>query len=214
MVIVFDLDDTLYPEMEFVRSAYRTIARRYGRGLLPAMLAAADPREAFDSTGLPVSDVIGLYRNHNPDIRLPWMSLYVLSCLARTGHTLGLVTDGRSVTQRHKIEALGLARFISPDLIMISEEVGEEKVSGRAFRSIMNRTEGRGAYVYVGDNPAKDFIAPNRLGWTTVGFRRGGNGENITQADPADFPEENRPSVEMENLGELLRFVDFYEFKN
>lgn len=214
MVIVFDLDDTLYPEMEFVRSAYRAIARRYGRGLLPAMLSAANPREAFDSTGLPAAEVIGLYRNHVPDIRLPWMSLYVLSRLARAGHTLGLVTDGRSITQRHKIEALELARFISPDLIMISEEVGEEKTSGRAFRSIMNRTEDGGPYVYVGDNPAKDFIAPNRLGWTTIGFRRGGNGENITQADPADFPEENRPSIEIENLGELLGLVDFCRLIN
>ena len=81
MVVIFDLDDTLYPEMEFVRSAYRVVARRYGSQLLPPMLAAPTPREAFDSTGLPIEEVLELYRSHRPDIRLPWQSLYVMSVL-------------------------------------------------------------------------------------------------------------------------------------
>ncbi|MDE5988443.1 MAG: HAD family hydrolase [Duncaniella sp.] len=208
MVIVFDLDDTLFPEMEFVRSAYRAIARRYGAGLLPAMMSAASPREAFDSTGLPVEDLLGLYRTHVPDIRLPWMSLYVLSCLSRAGHVLGLVTDGRSVTQRHKIEALGLSRFMRPDLIMVSEEIGSGKLSGDAFRIIMGRTVGEGPYVYIGDNPEKDFVAPNALGWLTVGYGRGGNGENIFSYDSLSQPEENRPAFEIGNLPELFEIVN------
>lgn len=209
MVVIFDLDDTLCPEMEFVRSAYRAVARRYGAYLLPPMLAAPTPREAFDSTGLPIGAVLELYRSHRPDIRLPWQSLYVMSALAAQGHILGLVTDGRSLTQRHKIEALGLARFMRPDLVLISEEVGSEKLSGEAFRLIMERTGGNGPYLYVGDNPKKDFVAPNRLGWLTVGYRRGGNGENISPYDTASVAEENRPLVEIDNLCELIGLVNF-----
>ena len=29
-------------------------------------------------------------------------------------------------------------------------------------------------FVYVGDNPAKDFVAPNAMGWTTIMIRRPG----------------------------------------
>lgn len=209
MVIVFDLDDTLYPEMEFVRSAYRAIARRYGAALLSSMMVARGPREAFDSTGLPIGEVLGIYRTHIPDIRLPAMSLYVLSALKRAGHTLGLVTDGRSVTQRHKIDALGLVRFVRGDLIMISEEIGSTKVSGEAFRIIMERTGGEGPYVYVGDNPEKDFVAPNSLGWMTVMFCRGGNGENIFNPDISVVPLQNCPHFEIENMGELLNIENF-----
>lgn len=213
MVVIFDLDDTLYPEMEFVRSAYRAVARRYGSHLLPPMLAAPTPREAFDSTGLPIGELLELYRSHRPDIRLPWQSLYVLHGLARSGHVLGLVTDGRSLTQRHKIEALGLARFMHLDLMIISEEIGAEKLSGEAFRIIMERTSGNGPYVYVGDNPEKDFVAPNRLGWLTVGYRRGGNGENISPYDADSVAEESRPLVEIDNLCELIELVNFGKLK-
>ena len=213
MVVIFDLDDTLYPEMEFVRSAYRAVARRYGSHLLGPMLAALTPREAFDSTGLPIGEVLELYRGHEPDIRLPWQSLYVLHGLACSGHVLGLVTDGRSLTQRHKIEALGLARFMRLDLMLISEEIGAEKLSGEAFRIIMERTGGNGPYVYVGDNPEKDFVAPNRLGWLTVGYKRGGNGENISPYDADSVAEENRPFVEIDNLCELIGLVNFGKLK-
>ena len=93
--------------------------------------------------------------------------------------------------------------------MLISEEVGSEKLLGEAFRLIMDRTGEKGPYVYVGDNPKKDFVAPNRLGWLTVGYKRGGNGENISPYDTASVPEENRPLVEVDNLCELIGLVNF-----
>lgn len=168
MLIAFDLDDTLVPEMDFVRSAYREIARRHGWHMLPAMMTARTPAEAFDSTGLPIGEALEIYRTHTPDIRLPWQSLYTLESLRLQGHTLALVTDGRSVTQRHKIEALGLSRWIRPDDIYISEEWGSGKADGSALADLMRRHPGETQCVYVGDNPEKDIEAPRRLGWKTV----------------------------------------------
>ena len=55
MTVVFDLDDTLYAEMEFVRSAYRAIARRYGLHLLDPMMRGSLPPGGFYSSGLAVS---------------------------------------------------------------------------------------------------------------------------------------------------------------
>lgn len=206
MVFVFDLDDTLFAEMEFVRSAYRDIARRYGGGLLAGMLDAPSPREAFDSTGLPIGELLPIYRNHFPDIRLPWQSLYTLAALRNRGEQLGLITDGRSVTQRNKINALGLNRFVADEMIFISEEVGAEKLSGRSFDAVMTLCgDSDGShYVYVGDNPQKDFLPGNRLGWQTVCLLGGAAGENIFDQNLTDVPAENRPSRVIYSLTDLL----------
>lgn len=206
MVFVFDLDDTLFAEMEFVRSAYRAIASRYGSNLLAGMLDAPSPREAFDSTGLPIGELLPIYRNHFPDIRLPWQSLYTLAALRNRGERLGLITDGRSVTQRNKINALGLNRFVADELIFISEEVGAEKLSGRSFEAVMTLCgDSDGShYVYVGDNPQKDFQPGNRLGWQTVCLLGCAAGENIFDQNLRDIPAENRPSRVIYSLTDLL----------
>lgn len=209
MVVVFDLDDTLFAEMEYVRSAYREISRRYGWPYLDMMLSAGSPREAFDTTGLPVDLQLEIYRTHRPDISLPWQSLYTLATLRNRGCTLGIVTDGRSITQRHKIEALGLDRFVRPDMFFISEEVGADKISGEPFARIMSKFGKSERYIYIGDNPAKDFVAPKRMGWLTVCLLGGAEGNNLFSQDFSSFPKENLPEMKIGYLTELLGIVDF-----
>ena len=209
MVVMFDLDDTLFPEMEFVRSSYRTIARRYGHGLLDGMMQSGSPREAFDSTGLPVKELIEIYRTHYPDIRLPWQSLYTLSVLKNRGIRLGLITDGLSFTQRNKIRALGLDRFMDSELVFISEEIGADKLSEVAFRRTMDVCGADEKYIYVGDNPQKDFLIANRFDWVTVCLIDGTRGENIYSQDFGFFPSENCPEKCIGILTELLNFDDF-----
>lgn len=210
MTVIFDLDDTLYPEMDYVRSAYREIAGRFGLGLLPAMLSAETPAAAFDSTGLDISEILELYRCHKPHLRLPVMTLYVLDSLCRKGCRIGLITDGRSLTQRNKIEALGLDRFVRPELVMISEEVGSDKLSGEAVRLIETVDSEETKYVYVGDNPKKDFYAPNQNGWLTVLLKGGGNGENIHENECAGISGEYMPEMIITNISEVLSVVDDY----
>lgn len=206
MLIAFDLDDTLFPEMEYVRSAYRAIARRYGRELLPAMMSACTPAEAFDSTGLPIDELLGIYREHIPDIRLPWDSLYLLASLRNAGHTFAVVTDGRSVTQRHKFEALGLGRFVDADrALMISEEVGESKTGGKAFRLLEERYGSETPKIYVGDNPAKDFRTPGMMGWTTVCLLD--KGENIHLQDFEGADAYDLPDIKIHSLYELTSLI-------
>lgn len=205
MVIVFDLDDTLYQEMEYVRSAYRAIARRFGAHYLPLMLSAATPAEAFDATGLDVKTELEIYRNHIPDITLPWSSLYTLSALKNMGHTLALITDGRAVTQRHKIEALGLERFINSDMIYISEIFGEGKITGGAMKDIMKRYPDE-KYIYVGDNPEKDFVRGNEYGWITVALKAGE--DNIFKQDFEKSGNDFRPKIVVRNIIELLQIVN------
>jgi putative hydrolase of the HAD superfamily len=53
-------------------------------------------------------------------------------------------------------------------------------------------------YVYVADNEAKDFVAPNARGWLTVKVAREG-GEYLRAA----APDGGKAQVEIGSLGEL-----------
>jgi len=176
--VVFDLDDTLYPELSFLQSAYRAIAAeltsRYGLpDLYPQMLAWWQQGEnvferliATHHLPLTVSDLLSQYRHHEPHISLSAEVQETLTELAETA-VLGLITDGRSVTQHNKIKALGLSAWMAPADMLISEETGYEKPSEAPYRHFMTRYPSC-TYYYIADNPQKDFVAPNRLGWTTI----------------------------------------------
>lgn len=180
-VVVFDLDDTLYSESDYVRSGFdhigEMVRRLYGkpfRGLLEAAWQAGVPDavgHALQEAGLPgqlKDHLVQAYRYHQPKLSLlPGATELLQRCRSRNC-PLFLVTDGRSVTQRLKIEALGLDGWF--DGVYISEEIGHGKPDPFAFQAIAQATT-CGPWVYVADNPAKDFVAPHQLGWTTIGVR-------------------------------------------
>ncbi len=210
MVVAFDLDDTLYQEMEYVRSAYRAIAAKFGARYLSVMMSAPTPSAAFDATGLDVGAELDIYRNHFPDITLPWNSLYTLTLLKNKGHSLALITDGRASTQCNKIAALGLERFICRDMIYVSGDFGESKITGGAMRDIMRKCPGE-KYLYVGDNPEKDFIRGNELGWTTVALKA--KTDNVHPQNFESVAPGYLPSAVIRNITELIEIVNRLNYK-
>ena len=179
--MVLDLDDTLFDEREYVHSGLRAVGRLvrslYGPEIPENLVGsyesgAADPLgELLGELALPASikaQLLAEYRNHIPVISLKPGVTALLHCARSTGAGLAVITDGRSVTQRQKLAALGLLNAF--DYIGISEEVGVSKPDPRAFLQVMGMFPGR-SYCYIGDNPAKDFIAPKSLGWLTIGVR-------------------------------------------
>jgi len=95
------------------------------------------------------------------------------------------LTDGYLPPQRLKVEALGLnGRF---DPIVFTEELGREswKPSPVGFMLIERvcKAQPRNC-LYIGDNPAKDFVAPRARGWRTIRVRRPGT-EHSAIAAPA-----------------------------
>lgn len=201
MVIAFDLDDTLYHEMDYVHSAYRAIADKFGRKYYQLMMAAPTPADAFDATGIMIEELLHIYRHHFPDITLPMSSLYTLAALKKMGHTLALITDGRTSTQYNKIVALGLDRLISPDMIYVSEKFGQEKITGGAMRDIMAKRPGC-RYMYVGDNLVKDFVRGNEMGWVTVCLKA--SSVNIFPQNFENIDSQFLPKKVICNLYELL----------
>ncbi len=173
-VICFDLDDTLYKEIDYLKSAYREIAKSVGHpeaaGLMLDWYQAGENafKKLIETYGLKVgiADLLKIYREHYPDIHLDKGVKEFLVGLKGDGTKLGLISDGRSLTQRNKIRALGLEGFF--DIEIISEEFGSEKPCPRNYQAVMEKFPERKKFVYVGDNTAKDFVAPNQLGWRTV----------------------------------------------
>ena len=213
-VVVFDLDDTLYKEQDYLRSAYHAIAApiesRYGlEGIFDRMLRWwQEGKNVFqhliDAYGLDmtVDDLLTVYRSHVPAIWLDEETKHLLDYLHQIA-VIGLITDGRSLTQRHKIEALGLSVYMDEEDILISEETGFEKPSEVPYRHFMARYPSC-TYYYIGDNPAKDFVAPDRLGWTSICLLD--DGRNI---HPQDFHHltEGQTLCEVTHISEIENII-------
>ncbi len=217
-VIVFDLDDTLYHEMDYLRSAYKEIATAISETtgtsaseILKVMLVAyADGDNAFQvardlfATKLSVEDMLTMYRNHRPDISLIRDTQVCLDRLKDHHVLMGLITDGRSIQQRNKIEVLGLYSYMAQEDILVSEEVGYEKPDDRLYLHFMHRYPNLN-YCYIGDNISKDFVTPNKLGWDTVCILD--QGENI-HSQKVNLPDEYLPKKRISQMTEILRYYD------
>ncbi|MGY8915085.1 MAG: HAD family hydrolase [Flavobacteriales bacterium] len=182
-IIVFDLDDTLYNEIEFLKSAYMNIAQELDKenwqGLYVHMLSLYRNRlDVFDFIEqryrVPKENLLSAYRDHKPNIKLFNGALETLQRIKKNNGKIGLITDGRKKTQTNKIKALGLQPYL--DCTVISEEIGTEKPHLNNYKH-MEETFGKGSYHYIADNVKKDFLTPNAIGWNTIGLID--NGLNI-----------------------------------
>lgn len=209
-VVCFDLDDTLYKEIDYLTSAYGEIAASVGHPeLLPQMVKwYKEGEDVFQKTNLflgidtPVADYLDIYRNHFPAVSLSDGVEDTLDELKHRGITLGIITDGRSVGQRNKIKALNLNRWFDDENIIVSEEFGSEKTDVKNFKYFEQKYPEH-SFVYVGDNPKKDFIVPNHLGWQSVMLKDDGRNIHKQEAVPMD----NLPQITITNIEELLDFI-------
>ena len=135
-----------------------------------------------------IGHLVEMYRNHQPDIQLFEGVLEVFDTIKSKNGKIGIITDGRSKTQRAKLESLGVLNYL--DKIIISEEIGSEKPSSANFEAIGNALIGA-EYYYIADNLKKDFLAPNTLGWKSVALID--NGRNIHFESHKFMTPENQP---------------------
>ena len=184
--IVFDLDDTLYKERDYVYSGFRYLTTKVANGeekIFHSMCNEFDrggdafgKLNALINNPVPKEKLLELYRNHMPDISLPFESKRVLDILKENDIKIGLITDGRSISQRNKINKLGLTNYFVNENIIISEEFGFSKPDIEPYKYFMGRYPDSN-FIYIGDNTQKDFIAPKLLGWLSIGLVD--NGKNI-----------------------------------
>jgi putative hydrolase of the HAD superfamily len=203
LVIVCDLDDTLYLERDYVASGFKAVGvwaeaqlslTEFGHVAWKLFEAGRRDR-IFDialqelgvreDRGL-IQQMVAIYRGHKPAIALRDDVHDFLG----GGYGLGglaIITDGYREAQENKIAALRLDELgFSP--IIVTDVWGRDywKPHPRAFRFIADGFDSKSVrFVYIADNAAKDFLAPNQLGWTTVQISRP-CGLHATQPPTAD----------------------------
>ena len=174
--VIFDLDDTLYSERDYVRSGFDAIEKEIGVSAAALRKAFKEGKPAIDTVldSLNKMDVkdecVSIYRNHIPTIKPYDGVLEMIKTLKDKGIFVGIITDGRPKGQRAKLDVLKLP----VDKVIITDELGGEcfrKPCDIAFRMMQKYANVDFAQmVYVGDNITKDFIAPNQLGMQSVWF--------------------------------------------
>jgi putative hydrolase of the HAD superfamily len=117
--------------------------------------------------------MVAIYRTHTPSIELLPDARDALKDL-KAVCPIAVITDGPVVSQSRKAEALGIDSIASP--VILTELMGSDyrKPHPRAFEQIA-RDFGSRTFVYIADNPLKDFKAPRNLGWKTIRIRRHGS---------------------------------------
>lgn len=178
--VIFDLDDTLYSEKQYIRSGYKKIADYLGRTVAEERLWSyfEAGKQAIDEYIAEIhqeekkNECLRVYRNQMPDITLYEGVAEMIENLKSRGIKVGIITDGRPEGQRNKLIALGLDKMI--DDIIITDELGGiqfRKPCDIAFRIMQTRWKlPYEQIVYVGDNINKDFQAPQQLGLKYIWF--------------------------------------------
>lgn len=176
--VIFDLDDTLYPEKDYVRSGYQKIAAYFGQQDLEKQMwdvflkggKAID--EVFQKAGLSEhkEKALYIYREQVPDIELYSGVREMLERLS-IHKKIGIITDGRPRGQRAKLKVLN----IRADKVIITDELGGieyRKPNKKAFEIMREYFDvPYEEMIYIGDNLKKDFIAPEELGMRCIWFQ-------------------------------------------
>ena len=215
--VIFDLDDTLISEKEYVRSGFRQVAINISDEYKLDMnevykllldIFEEDSKNVFNRAlnKLNISyeieyikKLIDIYRGHKPDIKLYDDAKYILDILYKKGIKLGIITDGYKITQRKKLEALNIDNYF--ECIVVTDELGREfwKPHSRPYEIMKDKLNlDYDEMVYVGDNLSKDFVTANKLGMKTVFINRI---EGVYSEIEID--EEYLASLEVTNLRKL-----------
>jgi putative hydrolase of the HAD superfamily len=202
--VLFDLDDTLYPEIEFARGGFRAAAELLGsetgrepEALMARMLDIVEREgrgRVFDQVlaGLGMASpelvdrLVEAYQTHDPQLGLFPDVEPTFARLRTAGLRLGVITDGLAAVQRRKLEALDLDDAV--ELTLLTDELGpgRAKPSPAPFELAAERLGlPPDEMAYVGNDPAKDFAGANAIGMTTIQVREP---SAWSPAEPADDP--------------------------
>ena len=180
-VFIFDLDDTLYSEKEYIKSGFSALANAYPgikdfasrlwNAFLNGEKKPIDYVLAQEGLLLEKEKCLEIYRSHTPSIHFYPGVEEMIDKIKKT-KKIAIITDGRPYSQKAKLFALGL----SNELAIITDELGGicfRKPCEKAFTLIKDHfpTVPYDRMAYVGDNLTKDFIAPDKLGMVTIYFQ-------------------------------------------
>lgn len=195
-LVIFDLDDTLYQEYDYVDQAFRSVAEvlfqklqergqdtpnvnnihRYMRELLEANGRGKIFDDICEKLGIQTSikELVEVYRATKPVLHLYPDAEQLFYYLEGHHIKTGLITDGCSQVQHAKIEALQLDRKC--DVVLATDDLGADeagksisKPNPCVYQWVLERANCKPEHaIYIGDNPNKDFIGAKALGMKTA----------------------------------------------
>lgn len=224
-IVLFDLDDTLYPELSFVKSGYKAVSehlvKKYPIEDDPGAVYEKLYRLFTEDSGLvfnrllcgydiafeeeDIKELVKLYREHKPSIELYPDALACLFKLKDMGCELGIISDGYHISQKNKLEALFPGKMNLFGRVILTDELGREycKPDDRSF--IMMKEFFKADWtdmIYVGDNPRKDFYIGNNYPILTIRLKK----EGTVYAD-SEYLEGIREKLSIGELSQLPESV-------
>lgn len=217
--VIFDLDDTLYPERSYVLSGFQAVAKWVESTLAIPAAKTAHELETMYTQGIRghtfglwleqqgvdgqrdelVRQMVAAYREHEPKLT-PFDGIAkLLNDLGRQCK-LGLITDGYLAVQQRKWQSLPFSRAFHA--VVFSDTFGRQhwKPSHVPFEAALRKLQvAPETALYVGDNPAKDFLGARQLGMKTIRFRPSG-GEHALAEPESSL---HAPDTTVENVQDL-----------
>jgi putative hydrolase of the HAD superfamily len=219
--VLFDLDDTLYPQATWLSGAWDAVvaaaelddAHAHAlREALREICAEGSDRGAIIDRALArvgrsdiaVAPLLAAFRGHAPSRLVPYPGVADALDALHAHVAIGLVSDGDSKIQRNKLRAIGLESCF--DIIVFSDDLGREhrKPSPAPLLAALVGlgVDARDA-VYVGDRPDKDIAAAAAAGMRAIRVR---TGEYATRPDDPQ-PWATAPDAVVAVEGLLARFA-------
>lgn len=228
LAVLFDVDDTLYDQIQPFRRAFDTLFAREASIPVEALFASSRRhsdevfelsqrgeitkeemyiyriQRAFADFQIAISDETALefqhiYSDNQKKIEVSPRIRKLLEDCSRQVPT-GIITNGPSSHQWGKIETLGLLSWIPRNHIFVSEDVGIAKPDVRIFREAAGSLQlNPEETYYVGDSYENDVTGARRAGWHSIWFNR--RHHVLTE----DMPAPDRMVTTEEELDQKIR---------
>jgi putative hydrolase of the HAD superfamily len=148
-------------------------------------------------------DLIKLYREHLPSIKLSSKMLSLLNKIKTKNLFLSILSDGRKKSQELKIKSLGLDKIV--EKIILTDSLGSQmefwKPHTYGFKLLLDHFNiESNQSCYIGDNLVKDFVAPNKLGMTSILFKNKNGLYNLENQNTSQCEFIVNSVSELENL--------------
>lgn len=215
MIIVFDLDDTLYKRDDFVSNGLENVSRLissqnnlYNKNKIFKQLKKIYYDKSIKNTfnfflkknkitNIKSKDCINVYRYEKNRIKIYSEAKKILKLYNKKCY---LVTDGHKLVQQHKIQSLKINKYFKKIFITNRYGLKFQKPSLYCFRLIKKIEKcSFKKIVYIGDNPNKDFINCNKIGIRTIRLMKG-EFKNIKKKYPYDA------KIKIQKLSEVIKY--------
>lgn len=217
-LIIFDLDDTLYNERDFVMGGFAEVCKylsyKYADDFsmlmneIQSILKDNGRGRVFNDLcknhnySEDIKHLVQIYREGKPKLKLYEDSEFIINKLSGK-YKLGIITDGIASVQWNKIKLLNLENIF--DKIIVTDDLGKEcwKPCETPYIKMLEYFKiGPNNAVYVGDNPNKDFIGARKVGMKTIRIIR-----KVGDHKDTRLSKEYEADTEILNMKEVLEFL-------